>query len=450
MRRFEFSAGRRSRAPETGETANWVLFLAGVGGFAIGSVLVGLFFGLGRRPHRLRLTERCAVGSREFLAAAGGAVNAAVQRGGSAELLNNGDAFFPRMLEDISAARRSVNFLVYIWDPGEVSDRMFDVLVGRARAGVQVRLLLDAFGALHTPKDGLDRLREAGGRVEFFRPVRFGMLTRIHKRNHRRAIVIDGMTGYTGGAAIGDKWLGRARDPHEWRDIMVRVTGCLAVNLQSAFAEAWAASTGEMLVGDAFYPQLGGDDPEQMGDDAIRHISVISSPTSEEHPLRHFYVLSFLAAQERLYLMTPYFVPDSHMLDALIDRGHAGVDVRLLLPNEHTDAKPIRFAAHGMYQKLLESGVRVYEYQPSFLHAKAVVIDGIWSIVGSANIDIRSKELNEENALGILDPGFGASLERTFLEDLGRAREIRLADWRRRGHVSRGAERLAAVFAEQF
>jgi len=292
--------------------------------------------------------------------------------------------------------------------------------------------------------------------VQTFRPARFGFLLRFFKRNHRRAVVIDGRVGFTGGVAIGDKWLGDARNPDEWRDFMVRVEGPLAANLQSAFAELWANTCGEILVGDAYYPtpeeaeEEKAIDREETGAEPMKHISVISSPSAEEHPIRLFFVFSAEAARERLYATTPYFVPDRAVRRTLVSRARAGVDVRLLLPNELTDARPIRLAAQSFYDELLSAGVRIFEYQRTFIHSKAVVADGVWSIIGSANLDIRSKELNEENVIGICDRDFAARLEAMFLEDLEQAEEIVLDRWRRRSLWARAKERVAWLFAEQF
>lgn len=423
--------------------------LAVVGILAAGSVFISLFFALGRRPSQLGATRTPPPQTPEFLQAIAGAVNSTVQAGGTAVLLENGDEVFPAILEAISAARATINFMVYIWEPGQVSDLFLEALATRAAAGVQVRVLLDGLGGIRAPGDGLDRLREAGGRVARFRPPRFGWLTRFHKRNHRRAIVIDGEVGFTGGVAVSDRWLGHAQDPRHWRDTMVRVTGPLAANLQSAFAELWAYCAGEILVGEGFYPAHWS--PVHMGPtDPIRHVGVISSPASEEHPLRLFFMLSFLAARRRLYIVTPYFVPDRHMRAAIMDRARHGVDVRILLPGPHTDALPIRLASHSYYAPLLSAGVRIYEYQPTMIHTKAITIDGRWSIVGSANIDIRSKELNQENVLGILDPGLTRELEEMLFADLRRAREIRLEDWRRRGIGWQLLESIAVLFAEQY
>jgi|SRR5690606_14857252 len=424
----------------------WLLTLAAIGVLAIATAIVSLFFALGRRPRRMWTDEIDPVGSPEFVRSIGALLNVPVRRGGTAQLLNNGDEFFPAMLDAIRSATRTVNLMMYIWEPGRMSDEFIAALIDRARAGVQVRVLLDGLGGIRAPHQDIEQLRREGGRIGVFRPPVFGMLMRFHRRNHRRALVIDGRVAFTGGAAIGDKWMGNARNPKEWRDTMVRVDGCMAHNLQSAFSALWAYCTGEVLTGDDFFPDDVTDDPNS----SVISCGVNSAPVSEDHPLRLFFFLSFLAARERLWITTPYFVPDRHTRQVVARRALAGVDVRILMPDHHTDAKPIRQAAHSYYRRLLAAGVRIYEYQGTMMHTKGVVVDGKWSVIGSANMDVRSKELNQENVIGILDDDFAAQMERTFLSDLERAKEIDRAEWRRRGIGARIIERICVLFAEQY
>lgn len=427
------------------DTPGWILFLALVGAIAAVSAFVTLFVEL-HRPRRMALLARPAIGSDAFMMAVSGAVNAPLMSGGTARLLNNGVEIFPAILEAIAGARHSVNFMVYIWEDGRVSDRMIEALRERAAAGVQVRVLLDGFGAHDAPKEKLRALEEAGGTVRFFHPIRFGRLTAAYKRNHRRAIVIDGRVAFTGGAAVGDKWLGDAQDEDHWREVMVEVRGCLATNLQSAFAQLWATSTGEVLAGDEFFPAEHDDDTEET---LARHVNVISSPAHGSTPLGVFFHVSLACARESIYLTNAYFAPDSDTRRVLCERAGAGMDVRLLLPNHHTDAGPVRWAGQHFYQELLDAGVRIYEYQPTMIHAKVLVVDGVWSVIGSANMDIRSKELNQEAVVGILDERFGGQVRDTFFSDLEEAREITAAEWKRRGLLRRINERFWVSFAEQ-
>jgi cardiolipin synthase A/B len=424
----------------------WMETLAAVGAAALIGGILSLFFAVGRRPGKLWATEAPPVDSPEFLASVSGAADAPLRTGGTVQLLNNGVQIFPALLEAIRGARRSVNLSCYIWEPGQAAEQVLAALLERAKAGVEVRILVDGMGGLEAPS--MDALEAAGGKVVTFRPPRFGKLTRFHKRNHRRAIVMDGLVGFTGGAAVADKWAGDADTEEHWRDTMVRVTGPLALTLQSAFVEAWAFASGEILEGDRFFPPQG--DARATGTEGLIHTGLASTPASDTHPLRVFMVQSFLSARKKLYITTPYFVPDRQTREVVAERARSGVDVRILLPNEHTDATLIRLTSHYYYEELLAAGVKIYEYQPTMMHTKAIVVDGKWSVVGSANMDVRSIELNLENVLGILDESFARTMEATFHEDLKRAREVRLDEWRRRGSWERLKERLASLLAEQY
>jgi cardiolipin synthase len=431
-----------------------VITFATLGFLSLCTVLVTLFSPLGRRPPEIRITAAPPVRSPEFLAAIAGTAGAPLRAGGAVQLLDNGVAFFPALVKDLRAAQRTIHFSVYIWEPGEASDQVFAALVDRARAGVKVRVLRDGLGGMKMPDKDVDALKAAGGQVETYSAPRLGKLTRFHKRNHRRSIVMDGRVGYTGGMAVADKWVGNADTEEHWRDTMVRVTGPLAATLQSAFVGPWAQTSGELLSGPDVFP------PDVMGLPAAAatgtveavtlHTGLASAPSSENHPLRLFFIQSFVSARQKLYITTPYFVPDEAIRKVVADRARAGVDVRILLPDEHTDAKPIRLTSHRYYEGLLAAGVKIYEYQPTMMHTKGVVVDGAWSVVGSANMDVRSKELNNENVLGILDEGFARELEATFFADLKKAQEIHLEGWQRRGWWAKTKERVAELFAEQY
>jgi cardiolipin synthase A/B len=429
----------------------WLLTFATIGVIAFVTVILTLFAPWGHRTAAVRTTAAPAVRSPEFLAAIAGTAGVPVRSGGTARLLNNGVEFFPALLQDLRAARHTIHFSVYIWEAGQASDEVFAALVERAKAGVQVRVLLDGLGGMKAADKDIAALRAAGGQVERFNAARFGKLTRFDKRDHRRAIVIDGIVAYTGGMAVADKWLGNADTEEHWRDTMVRVTGPLALTLQSAFAAPWAHTTGELLAGpDVFPTEPSAPSRSETGEPVTLHVGLASAPSSQGHPLQLFFFQSFVAAQKTLHITTPYFVPDQPTREVVAGRARAGVDVKILLPDEHTDAKPIRLSSHSYYEHLLEAGVKIYEYRPTMIHTKGMVIDGAWSVVGSANMDIRSKELNNENVLGILDEGFARDMETTFAADLQHADRIDLEQWRRRGWWEHVKERMSVLFAEQY
>jgi cardiolipin synthase len=423
--------------------------LAVIGALAIVGVVVTLFFTLGRRAEKFELTATPSADSHEFLVSLAGTAGTPLRKGGSVKLLNNG-AFLEPLLQAIRSSKKNVNFLVYIWEKGRATDQVIEALCERARAGVQVRVLMDAVGGLFAPNEPFEKLKAAGGKVVTFRSALPGRFSRIHKRNHRRSIVMDGRVAFTGGSAIADKWLGDARNEKEWRDYMVEVTGPLAATVQSAFVATWAHSTGEILNGPDFLVDGGEAADETFATDEIWHVGIASAPSSENHPLRLFFFQCFAAARKKLYIATPYFVPEKALRDAVARTARRGVDVRLLLPDEHTDATLIRLTSRHYYQQLLEAGVRIYEYKRTMMHSKSFVIDDIFSVVGSANLDIRSQELNDENVLGIRDAAFARQLEAGFLEDLKQSQEITLDEWKQRSLFQHVKEVVASRLAEQY
>lgn len=382
-------------------------------------------------------------GSERFVEWTSGYLNSPILQGGQVTILQNGDAFFPAMLEAIRKAEDSINFEVYIFEPDEIGRQFMDAFKDQARAGVEVRLLLDGFGGIKMTKRYRDELVEAGVTVARFRPFGLRSLVRFYKRTHRRAIVIDGRIGFTGGAAVSKKWKGDVRNEHEWRDSMTRVTGPMVAGIQSAFATNWVYCCGEVIAGPRFFPTLERG-PGPCG------LSVVSSPSDAMQPIRLLFWVSFINARQRLWISNSYFIPDDRLRGAAIERAKSGVDVLILVPGNETDAIPVQAAGRSYYEELLSAGVRIFEYQPAMMHAKTVVVDGAWSIVGSANLDERSMELNEENVLGVADKDFAQSIERGVTADLARSREILLEEWRKRSIFRRCMERICKILIEQY
>ena len=370
-------------------------------------------------------------------------LNTPVFQGGTAVILQNGDGFYPPMLQAIRTAQDTVNFEVYIFEPDEIGRQFMDAFKDRAQAGVEVRLLLDGFGGLKMTKRYRDELTEAGVKVSQFRPPSLRNLVRFYKRTHRRAIVIDGTIGFTGGAAVSKKWKGNVNTPHEWRDSMTQVTGPLVAGVQSAFASNWVYCTGEVLAGPRFFPEF------EQGRGPCG-LSVVSSPSDALQPIRLLFWVSFMNARKRLWICNSYFIPDSRLRDALIERAKSGVDSRILVPGNQTDAVPVQLAGRSYYEELLKAGVRIFEFEPAMMHAKTTVVDGEWAIVGSANLDERSMELNEENVLGISDRTFASAIEKGMVADFERSREIKLEEWRKRPVIKRFLEAGAKVLIEQY
>ena len=421
----------------------WTLLAFGVLGLVM--ALAGLFLPDFHEPAFATGADPAA-DAPEFTDMLVGALNVPVLHGDSARVLQNGDAFYPAMLAAIEAAKETINFQCYIWESGSVSERFIAAFNGAAARGVEVRIIIDAFGAIKFKKEDRERLREAGCKLELFRPIKWYNLIRAFKRTHQRAIVVDGRIGYTGGAAVADKWEGNADTEEHWRDSMTEVTGPLVSGIQAAFSNDWVYCCGEILTGRRFYPQP----PTGTERATVVGLAVVSSPSDAAQPIRICNWLTFRAARRTLWISNSYFVPDKRLRSAVTERARAGVDVRILVPGDKTDAKPVRLAGHTHYEELMRAGVRIYEYQPTMMHAKVVVVDGLWSIVGSANMDERSMELNEENVLAIRDTGLARAIEAGLEEDFAHSKEIDLEEWSRRSLWAHFKERSARALIEQY
>lgn len=340
-------------------------------------------------------------------------------------LLSNGDESFPRLFDDLRAARRSITMQMYYKSGGVVADSIVRILMDRARAGLKVYFLHDAVGAGALPDRYADSLRAAGARVATFRPFRWYELDRLGHRAHTRAIVVDGVVGYTGGFGLDDKWLGDGRRPGSWREANVRFSGPASAQLQGAFVREWTEATGELLTGNALFPVI----PATGGTIAGLLYSVPAAASSEAERLL---VLSIVAARRSLYFANAYFVPNRAARRLLADAAQRGVDVRILTNGPQSDVGLTRRASRASYEELLQAGVRIFEYQPAMMHAKSFVVDGLWSSVGTLNFDNRSLALNNESVLLILDRAFGATMDSVFNQDIRFAHEILLTSFNRR------------------
>jgi cardiolipin synthase len=409
----------------------WVLL-----GIVLLAAIVGvLFITRGTAVHRVRGVgaDGAPVAPAESTFALSVAVltGALLLPGNRVELALNGDGTFPRLWADLRAAQRSITIQNYFAGSGRVADTLASILEERARAGVKVYLLYDAFGSNLTDKY-LERLRLAGVRAVAFRPLRFKNLWIIQNRSHIRGIVVDGRLGWTGGFGIDDKWLGGGLRLGEWRETNVRFEGPAVRQLEAAFVAGWTEATGELLTG-----RMTLDTHE----DGVAMAGLLyTAPTLGSTPAERYLALSIGGARERLYITNAYFAPDKTFVALLTRAAKRGVDVRILVGGPRTDVRAARLAARGRYEDLLAAGVRVYEYQPTTLHAKTFVVDGVWASVGTMNFDNRSLALNDEATLMVLDPAAGRRMESVFLEDLGHALEIDLATFRRRPWTERVGE----------
>lgn len=365
-----------------------------------------------------------------------------VEPGTIVEAVNNG-VVYDSLWKDLRAAKQAISVQMYYSLPGKVADTLAAILKERARAKVRVLLLLDAFGSQNLKRKWAQDLRDAGVELALLRKLRWYSVHNAADRSHVRVVVVDGKVGYTGGFGLADYWLGDGLHENQWRESNVRFQGPAVMQLEAAFASAWAEATGELLTGDIFFPtrafaaRPGG---AQAG-------LLFTSPTTGSTPAERFLALSLAAAHKSLYITNSYFVPDDDFRRLLKRAVRRGVDVRVLTVSSKTDVKTTWYAGRHWYEDLLAGGIRIYEYQPTMIHSKTIVVDGLWSSVGSMNFDNRSLAFNNESNLVVLDRTFGASMDSTFLADLRYAKEIHLEEFRRRSPWQRLLETVAVMLS---
>ena len=350
-----------------------------------------------------------------------------VTPGNAVQQLNNGDVY-TQLWRDLRAAQHTITVQMYYSQPGAVADTMAAVLKERARAGVRVLLVLDAFGSQNLKKEWADSLRAAHVEIGLLRQLHWYSLHNASDRSHVRVVVVDGKVGYTGGFGLADYWLGDGQHKDQWRDSNARFEGPAVMALQAAFAAAWAECTGELIAGDTYFPKAAFR-PDNGG---VQAGVFFASPTTGSTPAERFVALSIASARKSLYVANSYFVPDDDFRKLLMAARKRGVDVRILTVGDETDVKTTLWAGRGRYEQLLVAGVRIYEYQPTMMHSKTFIVDGLWGSIGSMNFDNRSLAFNNESNLVFLDSTQGAMMTATFMDDLTRAKEIHLDEFRRR------------------
>jgi cardiolipin synthase A/B len=348
--------------------------------------------------------------------------------GNAAKQMLNGDGTYPRLWRDLRSAKHTITVQMYYSQPGAVADTMAAILKERAKAGVRVLFVLDAFGSQGLKESWADSLRAAGVEIGLLRQLHWYSLQNVSNRSHVRVVVVDGEIGYTGGFGLADYWLGDGKKKGQWRETNVRFEGPAVMGLQAAFAAAWAECSGELILGDTFFPS----EAFNTVDGGVTAGVFFSSPTTGSTPGERFVALSVASARHTLYVANSYFVPDDDFRRLLIDARTRGVDVRILTVSKETDVKTTLWAGRSRYEELLKGGIRLYEYQPTMMHAKTFIVDGVWGAIGSMNFDNRSLAFNNESNFVFMDRGLGAQMDSTFMDDLTRATEITLANFQKR------------------
>jgi cardiolipin synthase len=402
-------------------------------------------------------------GSPTFLRTLSSVTNAPIDHGENIKIIDNGNDFMNDLIAEINSASSSINFTLYPWSNGTFSNDVFAALTAAARRGVTVRVLLDAVGGHTVPSNLIAILTKAGGRVAKYHQFSLLHPYQFDERDHARAIVIDGgmenETAFFGGMGIGDDWLestastsnaNSAKNPADiWKDMMFEVKGGMAESLENDFAELWNETTGEIIAEPARLA-LAIVPMEMISSTTVPYINIMSIPSSGGlEPIRDIFLMSMSAAQKSIYIVSPYLMPDRGILDELETKARAGLDVRIVSPGDTTFAPLLRDAWHADYGELLKAGVKLYEYEPTMDHEKYMVIDGDWSVVGSANLDSRSESLNAENVMGIADPVLVTALTKLYVDDIAASKQITVADWQSWSWFSKVWSRFLTTFAKQ-
>ena len=382
-----------------------------------------------KRHRDPNLSIECDSGIDELMPSLAGLSLGTAVDGNTVEIFENG-AYFDALLEAIRSARYSLNFETFLWKEGVLGQRVADALSERSRAGVTVRVLLDANGTRKMGKKAEQQMKEAGCKVVKFHHYHLRNIGVLNERDHRKLVVIDGREAFLGGHCIVDSWLGNAEDKEHFADISVRVRGPIVNAVQSAFSENWAGETGELFVGEYVFPQL-----KPVGDVMIHAAFVKPEGSAPAVKILHHSVICL--ARKRIWIQNPYFIPEPEAIDAFGAAVKRGVDVRVMMPSTGGSDNPlVQHAGHRNYEKMLRCGMRLFEYPHTLRHQKVMTIDGVWCAIGSSNFDDRSFEINDEITLSIRDAATATQLEEIFERYVPECKEIKLEEWVKRslGH----------------
>lgn len=408
----------------------------------IAAAVVALGLMLAQDQTTLRMRSAYAADDPRHQSYIAALVGADATSGNTYEVLANGDHIFPAMLDAIAAARKRISFETYIYDAGTVADRFTSALEAAARRGVRVRIVVDAVGASSMDAAHVDRLRAAGCQLAQFNVPAWYSLEELNYRTHRKILVVDGDVGFTGGVGVAEHWLGNAQDQEHWRDTHVRIRGPIVRLMEAAFYENFTEAIGEEAAAL--------DDPAPNASEEGESIVVRSSPTGGNNDLKRLYLLALASARRTIDITSPYFVTDESTRWSLQDAISRGVKIRILVEGDITDAMPVKYASRAHYDEFLRQGMEIYEYQPTMMHTKVLVVDGVWSMFGSANFDNRSLELNDEMNLAVTSRALASRFLADMEQDLRVSHRITLDAWQRRGTLNKARERFWAAFGEVF
>ncbi|CAN5373766.1 phospholipase D-like domain-containing protein [soil metagenome] len=408
----------------------------------LGIVAVFCIFFIRRHVLDYHMEHTYGVNDPEFFGSALALADPIPLPGNRITLLQDGDEYFPAMLAAIRGAKKTINFEAYIVYSDESGRTFRNALCERAQAGVEVRVLLDGVGSgWSLDNSDVKMMKEAGCKFAYYHPLLSWRVDRTNRRSHRRVLVVDGKLGFTGGVGFADQWSGHAQDPKHWHDVQARVEGPLVSELQHAFEEHWIKTFGETLSGADQFPVVA-----PAGE---MRAQVIASHSFSMAPVPLAQAVAFAAAEKRIWITNAYCTPSEAQVEILVKAVQRGVDVRFILPGANNDQPLTKSAGRAAYGKLLEGGVKIFEYQPTMIHSKGMVIDGMFSLIGSSNFDPRSSQINEELDLAVYDQEFGRKMEAMFESDLKHSTEYTYEQFKSRSLWERVTEEIMLPFRSQ-
>jgi cardiolipin synthase A/B len=419
----------------------WIAALIGALLAAFATVIALNFVGGEKRIQR-KLEHQYATGDPQFQRELGTLLGPPILAGNRVANLENGVEIFPAMLKAIRQAKRTINFETFIYWSGEIGREFVEALAERARAGVEVQVLLDWVGSQKMDENLVEELRSAGVKVERYHPLEWYHLARMNNRTHRKLLVVDGQVGFTGGVGIADNWDGNADSPEHWRDSHYRIEGPAVAQMQAAFLDNWIKTTGAVLQGEGYFPPL-----ESAGDTEAQVFT--ASPSGGGDSMLLMYLLAITSAEKSIDLSAAYFVPDELTRHALVGALQRGVRLRIIVPGTLIDEEIVRKASRANWGELLEAGAEIHEYQPTMFHCKTLIVDRQLVSVGSTNFDNRSFRLNDEANLNIYDAAFAERTTAVFEQDLQRARRITLEMWQNRPWQEKLLENASSLLSKQ-
>lgn len=361
--------------------------------------------------------------------------------GNRVEVLQNGDGFFPRLLDDIRGATENIHYETYVWWTGDICETFGEAFAAKAREGVTVRLLLDAQGTLSMDPELVALMEEAGVDIGYFHPVSLKTAGRVNTRDHRKLAVIDGRTAYFMGHGLAAEWDGDARNTDEYRDTAVRIEGPVVNEAQAVFLRNWLQVTDEIELDEEYFPDLPDVGP------SLIHVAA-SAPGGAISDVELLYKLAIISAEEEILIQNPYFAPSKEIMQRLIEAAARGVRVRIMLPSIN-DSQLVQHASQNYYPAILDSDIELWHYDKTFAHQKVMVVDRRWSHVGSTNFDHRSLQINHEVSVGIIDSEVADELVAAFEDDLRYSSRVTRETWKRRPLVKRALDRVALLIRDQ-